>query len=84
MKVDLNTLAKLLSRELEFERPKPHVSRWLLSGSGIDARMTGTYRLNTSRSDNVANVINNSLGRNSNDQRAGVRRNLEGVLHRPR
>jgi len=53
------------------------------SNASIDARMTGTYRLNASRSDSVANVINAALGNSSNGQRDNMRQNLERRLASP-
>jgi hypothetical protein len=55
---------------------------------GIDARLTGTYRLNTSQSDNVLSVIDRAISGNSNygnqnNGRDRVRRMLERRLTAP-
>lgn len=52
-------------------------------GRGFDARLTGTYRLNTSQSDNVTDVINRSTGVYETNQRDNVKRNLERRLTSP-
>lgn len=82
LRTDLNTLASYYRVSWNWNDRSPGYP----SGnypSNIDSRMTGTYRLNSSRSDNVANVINNSLGNYSNDQRDNARRNLERRLTSP-
>ncbi len=53
------------------------------NGRRIDARLTGTYRLNAGQSDNVANVIDNALGNYDTSQRDNVRRGLERRLASP-
>jgi len=53
------------------------------SGRGIDAQMTGTYRLNSSQSDNVSNVLDRALGSYSIGQRDTLRRGLERRLSSP-
>ena len=50
---------------------------------GIDAQMTGTYRLNSSQSDNVSNVLDRALGNYSIGQRDTLRRGLERRLSSP-
>lgn len=52
---------------------------------GFDARLTGTYRLNTSLSDNVSTVVNREITdiRYNANQRERVRRNLERRLMSP-
>jgi hypothetical protein len=52
-------------------------------GRGFDARLTGTYRLNTSQSDNVADVISRSTGVYATNQRDNMKRNLERRLTSP-
>jgi hypothetical protein len=49
----------------------------------LDARLTGTYRLDTARSDNVSDVIDRALGNRSNTQNPNMRRNLERRLNSP-
>ena len=51
---------------------------------GFDARITGTYRLNASQSDNVLSTIDRALGSNYNaNNRDRVRRQLERRLTSP-
>jgi hypothetical protein len=50
---------------------------------GRYARLTGTYRLNRTRSDNVANIVNSSLRNVENTRRENLRRNLERRLASP-
>jgi len=51
---------------------------------GTDARLTGTYRLNYSQSDNVADILDRALGRNySTTQPNNLRRGLERRLTSP-
>jgi len=50
----------------------------------FDARITGTYQLNTSQSDNVSTAIDRAIGTSySTDQRDRVRRSLERRLASP-
>jgi hypothetical protein len=55
----------------------------IVGRGGFDARLTGTYRLNTSLSDNVDNVLDRSLGSYNVSQRANYRSNLERRLGSP-
>jgi hypothetical protein len=58
-------------------------SRWG-NNNRSDSRLTGTYRLNVSQSDNVDAVLERSLGRTYNaDQRARLRDRLERRLTPP-
>jgi len=50
---------------------------------GFDSRLTGTYRLNTTQSDNVADVLDRNLGGYSDTQRQTYRGNLERRLSSP-
>jgi len=51
---------------------------------GFDARLTGTYRLNTNQSDNVQNAIDLAIKNNNNsNQRDRIQRNLERRLTAP-
>lgn len=81
LRTELNTLAGYYRLSWNWNAQAPGYQGY--SNSNIDARMTGTYRLNTGRSDNVANVINASLGGYANDQREYARRNLERRLTSP-
>jgi hypothetical protein len=83
LRTDLNTLASYYRVSWNWNEQNPVYPVDAYSQSGIDARMTGTYRLNTSRSDNVADVINRSLGNIANDQQDTVRRTLERRLRSP-
>jgi hypothetical protein len=51
--------------------------------AGIDARLTGTYRLNPGQSDNVSGIIDRALGSYSMTQRDNYRRGLERRLSSP-
>ena len=53
------------------------------TGGRLDARLTGTYRLNTARSDNVDDVLNRALGYGTTTQNPNLRRNLERRLTSP-
>jgi len=50
---------------------------------GFDSRLTGTYRLNTTQSDNVSDVLDRNLGGYSETQRQSYRGNLERRLSSP-
>ncbi|HVE59354.1 MAG TPA: hypothetical protein VNB22_21270, partial [Pyrinomonadaceae bacterium] len=52
---------------------------------GFDARLTGTYRLNTAQSDVVSTVIDKAIANNNYDANRGdrIRRNLERRLASP-
>ena len=53
-------------------------------GRGIDSRLTGTYRLNVGQSDNLADILDRTLGRNySTTQPNNLRRGLERRLTPP-
>lgn len=49
----------------------------------LDDRITGTYRLNSTQSDNVSQVVNRSIGYYPAAQRDRVRNNLERRLNSP-
>ena len=83
LRTDLNTLASYYRVSWNWNEQNPAYPVNTFPTSGIDARMTGTYRLNPGRSDNVADVINRSLGNYSNDQRDNIRQNLERRLRSP-
>ncbi len=83
LRTDLNTLASYYRVSWNWNVQNPTYPGGPYSNNGIDARMTGTYRLNSNRSDNVTDVINRSLGSYSNDQRDNMRRNLERRLTSP-
>jgi hypothetical protein len=54
-------------------------------GNSFDTRLTGTYRLNTSQSDNINNIVDRTItsGRINANQEDRVRRNLERRLTPP-
>jgi hypothetical protein len=52
-------------------------------GQNIDARLTGTYRLNLGQSDNVSNVLDRALGNYAVTQQDNLRRGLERRLSSP-
>ncbi|MEP6848246.1 MAG: hypothetical protein ABI999_05270 [Acidobacteriota bacterium] len=53
------------------------------TGRRFDARLTGTYKLNTSLSDNVSSVIDRSMVYYSADQKDNMRQRLERRLASP-
>jgi hypothetical protein len=53
------------------------------AGGGIDRRITGTFRLNSARSDNVTAAIDRAIGTVGVDQRDRTRRSLERRLASP-
>src|SRR4051812_21731005 len=52
-------------------------------GQNVDARLTGTYRLNPGQSDNVSNVLDRALGNYPMNQQDNLRRGLERRLSSP-
>jgi hypothetical protein len=52
-------------------------------GGGFDSRLTGTYKLNFTQSDNVPNILDRALGNYTVAQRGNLRRNLERRLTPP-
>ena len=95
LRYDLNTLARLYNVSWNWNQNLPVWSPWNppidndvnagnnRTGRRFDNRLTGTYRLNTSLSDNVMNVLDRSLGYYSTGDRDRVRRNLERRLQSP-
>ena len=77
---DLNTLATYYQYSWTWDQTIPGT---VPGFPGRSAALEGTYRLNSSRSDNVADVVNRSIGLYSNSQRNNVRRNLERRLASP-
>ena len=78
IKSNLNTLASYYRVSWNWNQQDSNYP-----GGGLDTRLTGTYRLNTNRSDNVANVIDSSVANSSTDQRDNMRGNLERRLASP-
>ncbi len=82
LKTDLNTLASYYRVSWNWNQTTPTFPS---SGnnSGFDSRITGTYRLNTSLSDDVHTVIDRSLPHDATEQHDGVTRNLQRRLNSP-
>jgi len=90
---DLNTLASLYSISWNWNRTLPSYPGTggypggypgNYPGGNLDARLTGTYRLDTSASDNIQNVIDRSISTYpTGTQRDNARRNLERRLTPP-
>jgi hypothetical protein len=79
---DLNTLATYYQYSWNWDQTFPNTG----SGQGFPGRfagLNGTYKLNTSRSDDVSRVVNSSIGYYENNRRENVRRNLERRLASP-
>ncbi len=90
LRTDLNTLASYYRVAWNWNQPVPPFTPGGVIGSpgGVvgdrfDRRLTGTYRLNRSQSDNVSQVIDRSLGFYNTGQRDRVRNNLERRLNSP-
>jgi hypothetical protein len=79
LRSDLNTLAQYYRVSWNWNNPSQYPS------GNFDTRLTGTYRLNVSRSDNVADVVDRTIssGYYNANQRDRVRRNLERRLTPP-
>ncbi len=79
---DLNTLATYYRVSWDWNQQLPGypVNNYPVGGGILDGQLTGTYRLNSSLSDNVAAVINRSV---SAGQRQNMRQGLERRLASP-
>jgi hypothetical protein len=92
LRTDLSTLASYYNVRWDWN------NTYSQGNSQFSTMLTGTYRLNSSQSDNVNNIINSSLGNsngrynnsdynnnnnNNNNQNDRVRRNLERRLTSP-
>lgn len=85
IRTDLNTLAGYYSVNWDWNNVPTYPGNTNNFPRGFDGRLTGTYRLNASLSDNVTTVLDRAvttLGRNDN-QRDRIRRNLERRLTAP-
>lgn len=80
---DLNTLATYYRVSWDWNQVMPGYPVDNYPVGGIDRRITGTFRLNTNLSDNVANVVSRSIGVVPAAQRERTRRNLERRLASP-
>ena len=88
LRSDLNTLATYYSLSWNWNQQLPTypIDQYPTDRGGngrIENRLTGTYRLNTSMSDNVRNVVDNSVRTYPADQQDRVRRGLERRLASP-
>jgi len=83
LKMDLNTLATYSRVSWNWNQVPTPFPTYPGDNYPSPRSLTGTYRLSVSRSDNVANVINTSLGGYQNNQRENVRRNLTRRLASP-
>ncbi|MEO7539311.1 MAG: hypothetical protein ABIV21_04750, partial [Pyrinomonadaceae bacterium] len=86
IRTDLNTLATYyrVSWDWNLQNPGyPTGPGTTVGGGRFDSRITGTYQLNASRSDNVATVIDRAIGTVTVDQRDRTRRSLERRLASP-
>jgi hypothetical protein len=86
LRTDLNTLAGYYYVSWNWSRPNqnnnPGPGNW--GGNAyLDSQMTGTYRLNTARSENVNTVLNRELRSYSVNERARFRDRLERRLASP-
>ena len=82
---DLNTLATYYQYSWNWDQTFPN-NGYPGPGQGFPNRsagLSGTYRLNASRSDDVSRVVNSSIGYYENNRRDNVRRNLERRLASP-
>ena len=83
LRTDLNTLASYYRVSWDWNQQTPGFpGNQFPTGTG-DTRITGTYRLNASRSDNVSSVIDRSLENYSATERDNIRRGLERRLTSP-
>lgn len=73
---DLNKLATFYNVSTYYDRPYSPIGEF-------DARLTGTYRLNISQSDNVNEVVDRSVNVYQANQRPNLSRNLQRRLASP-
>lgn len=73
---DLSKLATFYSVSTNYDRPYSPITEF-------DARLTGTYRLNVSQSDNVNDVVDRATGVYQANQRPNLSRNLQRRLASP-
>jgi hypothetical protein len=88
IRTDVNTLAGYYNISWNWNEPYPPNGGNYgygnhFPGGGFRRQLTGTYRLNTSLSDNVTTVIDRSVGYYATDQRDRMRRGLERRLTAP-
>ena len=82
VRTDLNTLASYYRVSWNWNQQVPTFPGQQFPGR-FDQQITGTYRLNSSMSDNVANVISRELLSLPANRRANLQRNLERRLQSP-
>jgi hypothetical protein len=86
LKADLNTLGTYYNVSWNWNQPLPSNTGGVDGGinpRNFDARLTGTYRLNTSLSENHTAAIDQALGSTSAVERENYRRRLEQRLSSP-
>jgi hypothetical protein len=90
IRTDVNTLAGYYNVSWNWNEQYPGTNNGRGTGYGTaygngygNRSITGTYRLNTSMSDDVSSVVNRSVGYYSTDQRDRMRRGLERRLTPP-
>ncbi len=93
LRTDLNTLANYYRVSSNWNQTLPPFTAGIINRGGVhvgtepgtrfDARLTGTYRLSPTESDNISEIINRALRNYPVAQRENVRRNLERRLQSP-
>ena len=90
LRTDLNTLASYYNVSWNWNQTLPPYTASYPNNNypgtdrpGRDSRITGTYRLNRSMSDNVSAVVNRSITVYSSSERPNLERNLERRLSSP-
>ncbi len=86
LKADLNTLATYYNVSWNWNQQMPTDTDTTGDSGGLrnfDARLTGTYRLNNSLSENTTAAIDQALSTTSAVEREGFRRRLEQRLSSP-
>ncbi|HUR99233.1 MAG TPA: hypothetical protein VMZ26_14290 [Pyrinomonadaceae bacterium] len=86
LKADFNTLANYYSVSWNWNQTLPSDNGGVNGGMNprnFDARLTGTYRLNTSLSENTTAAIDRALSTTSTVERDNYRRRLEQRLSSP-
>ena len=95
LRTDLNTLARLYNVSWNWNRVPDYNAGFPANGyptetgpvrgggRGLDSRLTGTYRLNRSQSDDINTILARFENRMDTTQRDRVRRNMERRLTPP-
>ena len=84
LKADLNTLATYYNVNWSWNQPIPTTNgQGGINPRNFDARLTGTYKLNTSLSENTTAAIDQALGTTAVAERENYRRRLEQRLSSP-